>query len=269
MLNHKKSNYLYIELNYLIMEIVSIHLHWLRNSDYLQYMTNYLRFYEDNDPVALGVEDEFNALTAKAAEIDVVFKQDQASALTEEIANLDALRDKYLVGIAAVAKGYFNHYDESKVQMGKKIDHHISVYGGTASAIGVERLQGQTATLKSLIDDFQNNPELSAALTTLGLMDWVGQLELANNSLDDAYVDRAKEKGDMPADKIKDLRLEGNALYYALREMMKSRAHIAGYAAPYDVLITGTNSLTQMYNDALARGGSTREEGGEDDIGQE
>ena len=255
------------------MKVTAIQLGQLRNSEYLQYMKDYLYAYEIQDPVVLDVEAEFNALTANVDAIEAVFKQDQASELTAVIADLDITRDQYIISIAAVAKAYMGHYDESKVQMAESVYRRISVYG-SGSEIAHETLESQTNTINNLVDDLQNDPVLSAGITALGLTDWVGQLQLVNSNLEDAYRERTGEWSDAQGDTIKQLRAEGYDLYYQLRDMLLARALIAGYAFPYDKVIKDTNTLSDGYNRKLARrsGGSEvdpEDDGGDNDVGQE
>jgi len=246
------------------MELTAIHLNNLRNGDYIRYMRHYLQILENRDPALLKVAPEMNALAGQTDAIELVFKQDRASALTATINDLDILRDRYLVGIAGIADSYQNHYDESMVQAANAVSHHIAVYG-KASGIGKEALPQQTTTVDNLVDDLQNDPVLSSAITMMGLSDWVGQLQLVNNQLDDAYLERTEDKGDMPPEKIKDLRTEGNDLYYRLRNMLMAQALIADYAPPFDEAINKVNALTTEYNNILAR----RQGNGEDDTGGE
>jgi len=245
------------------MKIVTIDLDRLRNTGYVQYMRNYLDILDSLDFTLLKVAPEAAALTAQIDAIELVVKQDQASALTETISNLDIQRDGYLVGIAGVADSYRKHYDQSMVQAAKALSHHIGVYG-QPSTIAAEPLQQQTGTVNNLVHDLQNDPVLSSAVTMLGLSDWVSQLQLVNTQLNDAYVERSEERGDMPAEKVKDLRITGNELYYGLRDMLMAQALIAAYASPFEEAINRVNALTTDYNDVLAR-----REGGEDDTGGE
>ena len=237
-------------------------------------MRGYLHVFETNDPAAMQVEDEFNALTANVDAIEAIYQQDQASDLTEVIADLDIQRDQYLIGMGSVVSGYRKHYDAGMVQMAKKLMHHIDDVYGSAYGIGKQTLPQQTATVDNLVYDLQNDPELSAAVTAFHLTDWVGQLQMVNDNLRGAYHDRTTEQGAAPSDKIKDLRIAGNELYYQLRQMLMAQAHVSGYIAPYETVINETNALANTYNNILDRrsGGSDvdpEDDGGDNDVGQE
>jgi len=99
----------------------------------------------------------------------------------------------------------------------------------------------------------QQRPEGMAAINLLGISDWVEALRVANEELSTAYVDRSEERSERPAEKTKDLRIQCNAHYYRLRDMVAAQALTAGYAAPYDDIIPTLNAITEKYNQVLAQ----------------
>ena len=235
------------------MDLVSVEIRKLPHKEYIEYMKGYLHIIDDNDPVVLNVEDQFNVLTGKVDDIEDIYKLNRASELTQVIADLDVQRDRYLIGISSVVNGYLDHYDASKVQAAQSLRNTIAVYG-TPSYIARESLSGQSTTLTHLTEELQGDPTLSAAVAALGLAPWVAELKRVNDELRTAYWQRTAEVGDLPTAKIVDLRLTSNALYYQLRDKLLAYALLAGYAPPYDAVINKINALIAQYNVTLARG---------------
>ena len=234
------------------MNYVTIDLSRLRNPEYLQYMQDYLQLLSSNDPALLRITPEFGLLTTKTNQIEAILKQDTGSAITPIIEALDLERDSYLVGIFTAINGLCNHFDPAKKAAAISLKDRLNVYG-TATEIAKQSLQGETATIKNLVIDLQTIPTYSTALTTLALADWVAQLKVVNDAFNVKYLQRTEEIGGLNPDKIKELRLEANALYYQLRNVLMAQALVAAYTAPFPKAINDVNALTEQYNNTLAQ----------------
>jgi hypothetical protein len=79
--------------------INSIVLQPLRNSEYLQFITDTLNILSKNNPEALNVSLQYNALSNAKDEVEKLFKISQSSLVTTEIEVLDKRRDDAINGI--------------------------------------------------------------------------------------------------------------------------------------------------------------------------
>ena len=221
----------------------------LRNAEYLQYIKNFFAIVQRNNPTLLQVQAKYDALVSKSDELDALFKKILANENTAGILALDVRRDNAISGMYYVAQGYDYHFDPLLQAAGKKIKDSLSLYGG-----GISRLnyQAETATINSLIMDWENKPELTAAISTLNLSDWKNELKAANTAFDEKYLDRTQEYGDATPENLKTKRDETNSVYYALRDRIDALHLLVDVPpSPYTTVINQLNALIDQYNDVL------------------
>lgn len=232
------------------MEHVTIHLLTLRNAEYLQYLKDYLTIIDNNDPALLKVGSQYSALASKADQLEAVLKQDTGSPITVEIEALDQRRDSHLGGLYTTIYGMCSHFDPAMKAAALLVRDRLEVYGN-ATQIAMMSLQGETATIDNMIYDLQTIPALSAALTTLGLSAWIADLKVVNTEFNAKYIARTEALAAVNPDKIKELRIAANALYYTLRDMLMAQGMVIEYVAPFPKTISEVNALTEQYNHTL------------------
>ncbi|WP_310560651.1 DUF6261 family protein [Flavobacterium sp.] len=221
----------------------------LRNAEYLQFIKNYLAIVLRNDPTVLKILAKYDALVGKGNELDALFKKILANEKTAEILALDERRDDAVNGIYYVAQGYDYHFDPTLKSAGTLIKESFSVYGG-----GISRLnyQAETATITSLIMDWENKAPLVGAFTTLNLTAWKNELKAANIAFDEKFLDRTQEYGDATPENLKSKREETNVVYYALRDRIDAYHLLAETTpSPYTTVINQLNALIDQYNSLL------------------
>jgi hypothetical protein len=221
----------------------------LRNAEYLQYMKNYLAIVLRNDPSGLKITAKYNALQGKSSELHALFKKILANEKTADILALDERRDDAINGIYYVAQGYDYHFDPNLQTAAKLVKDSISVYGG-----GIAKLnyQAETATITSLVMDWENKAPLAVALNTLNLTNWKNELKAANTAFDEKFLDRTQEYGDATPENLKSKREETNQVYYALRDRIDAYHLLAETTpSPYTTVINQLNALIDQYNTLL------------------
>ena len=239
------------------MTITGIDLKNLRNDEYFQFMKNTVSLVTANDPVVLNVVAQNNALNTKTTEFDTLFKKSTASALTQEIFTLDVRRDNALVGINSIINGYLYHFTPALVQAANKLNDNLKLYG---TKITSQNYQAETATIASLLGDWENKPELTQAINDLNLKDWKNELKDANTLFDAQYLARTQEYGDASPETILSKRAETNAAYYDLKSFLESFSVVQPSAAN-TTTINQLTALIDQYNTVLnnraASGGTT------------
>jgi hypothetical protein len=227
----------------------AIDLRNLRNAEYLQYIKNYLAIVLRNDPTVLKILAKYDALMDKSNELDALFKKILANENTAELLALDERRDDAINGIYYVAQGYDYHFEPTLQTAGKLIKESFSVYGG-----GIAKLnyQAETATISSLVTDWENKAPLVAAFTTLNLTAWKNEMKAANTAFDEKYLDRTQEYGDATPENLKSKREETNVVYYALRDRIDAYHLLVEVPpSPYTTVINQLNALIDQYNTLL------------------
>ncbi len=230
--------------------IESIDLQKLRNGEYSQLMQDVLAITGKNDPAAMKVEVPFGALQATATEVETLFKQPTGSAITTELENFDLLRDNALKGIQSIVRGNTYSEDAAVKNHAQVLDTHLALFG---SNITGDSYQSETSSIRNIIADWNAKPELTAAITALGLQNWQKAMENANNSFGDKYLLRAVELGTDVADSLKAKRLQANTAYYTLRDNINAYYTITNGSEPYKTVVASINGLLSFYNDVLSR----------------
>lgn len=232
--------------------INSLDLKTLRNGEYSQLMQDVITLVLQNDPAAMGVQPQFDALVAVAGEIETLFKTPLGSAITAELENFDLLRDNAIKGILSIVRG--NTYSEDPVikNHATVLDNHLALFG---KDIAGDSYQSETSSIRNITEDWNTKPELTAAITALGLDRWKTWLVAANNSFAEKYLARAVELGNDTTETLKAKRQQANEAYYKLRDNIDARYTITEGAEPYKTVVASLNGLITYYNELLARRG--------------
>ncbi|SDM29235.1 DUF6261 family protein [Chryseobacterium taihuense] len=227
----------------------AIELKLLRNAEYLQYVKDYLGIINLNNPTQLGIDAKLSAFTAKITELEALYKKALASEKTQELLKLDERRDSAINGIYYFLLGNTYHFETEKQQNAKLLLTNMELYGS-----GIARLNymAETATLNNLLRDWENKPELAAAVTSFSLNGWIAELKAANEEFNTQYLSRTQEYGDASPETIKLKREETNAAYYALRDRIDAlHLLVETPPSPYEKVINQLNALTDQYNRLL------------------
>ena len=229
--------------------ITSIDLSKLRNSEFLQFMTDYLGVVNLNNATTLQVKQQYSSLQAITKTIEALFKVDTSNALSDELQALDARRDAAINGMAALINGYTYHYDAATKAHATTLSNHLAIFG---VGIAKNNYQSETTILRSIINDWDTQPKLTAAINTLNLASWKKELETANNAFAAKYLTRTQELGAASPESIPNKRVEAINAYYALRDRIDAFFTINDGAAPYNKAVNELNALITQYNTLLA-----------------
>ncbi|MCX8533649.1 DUF6261 family protein [Chryseobacterium luquanense] len=227
----------------------AIELKLLRNAEYLQYVKDYLGIINLNNPTQLGIDVKLTAFTSKISELEALYKKALASEKTQELLLIDERRDAAVTGINYFLLSQTYHFEPAKRQNAQLLLDNMNLYG---SSIARLNYQAETATINNLIRDWENKPELIAAISTFNLTEWVYELKTANEEFNTKYLSRTQEYGDASPETIKLKREETNATYYALRDRIDAlHLLVETPPSPYATLINQLNALTDQYNKLL------------------
>lgn len=229
------------------MIIIGIDLKNLRNDEYFQIMKNTTSLVETNGAVVLNVVAQNDALIQKTIEYDVLFKRSTASEITQEIFDIDVRRDNAVIGISNVVNGNLYHFDPTMKAAATKLDNNLKLYG---AKIISQNYQAETATLSSLVGDWETKPDLTAAMTLLNLKVWKDELKAANILFDEKYLARTQEYGDASPENILSKREETNQAYYTLKSFLESFS-VVQPSAENTKTINQLNALIEQYNTLL------------------
>lgn len=227
--------------------INAINISILRNAEYLQFMKNVDSLVVANDATVLNVVAQEGALSSSNTLLDGLFKTQLANEITQELVLLDERRDKAIVGISSVVFGFMYHYDAPTAQACNLLNENLKLYG---ASIAKQNYQAQTATIASIVSDWETKTALTDAMTLLNLKDWKDELKAANALFDVKYLARTQEYGAANPDTLKAKREEANAIYYTLRDFLNSFGIVQPSVANTKVT-NEINALIEQYNTLL------------------
>jgi hypothetical protein len=216
----------------------------LRNAEFLTFVATYSEIVAVNDPAKLNVATQHAAFKLKLDEMSELFKRERSSIFTQALVLLDERRDDAITGFATVINGFCYHFDAETKQAARLLNESLILYG-----VGIARLnlQAETSTISGIVHDWETQPYLSAAITRLGLSDWVAELKTANQLFDQKYLERTREYGAANPSTMKGKREEMTVAYYELRKFIEANS-IINPGAAYDKLIGELNALIVQYN---------------------
>lgn len=240
------------------MNFKGIDLTKLHNGEYIQFSNDFLKIVALNNPTTLTVVPQYEVFEAVVAAISALFVTDQGNDTTPIIQGADIRRDTAISGITLLANAMTYHYDAATRDAATRIADNLSLYGG---GIARQNLMAETASITNIIADWNNKPELSAAIVTLGLGAWKAELQDANEQFNTLYIARTQQLGALSPDTIRAKRLEAYAAYYALRDRIDAFFVINNGANPWGKTVNEANALIEQYNILLAgRAGNSQQE---------
>ena len=167
-------------------------------------------------------------LKAKIDKFDGLIHPIMGSELTPELKVCDINRDNYLVGFRHGIEFNARHYDPLKVAAAKEI--MVVLSNASYKKVYKEEQMQETDTIENLVDELQQNH--AAALTTLGLTEYVQKLAEANTAFDDMLDERTNKRvRDYNYLDIKTARSEMEHAFDVLRDQLNIYAEMEEIAA--------------------------------------
>lgn len=213
---------------------------------------------------ALGVEAAFATFQEKLQAYDDSLVKLSKSAFTAEMKDEDHRRDMCETGLLDQIRVGATHFVEEKRAAGTRLMVVASRFRETTQL----SFNDQTGMVDNLIQKLRSD-EFAADVATLGLTEWVDQLETINNRCAELANKRRAETGVRNATlKARDTRPAFEAAYDALVERLNALALVNG-EEKYADLFRWWNAMIDEYRVAISlrsgkgKGGQT--EGGASD----
>jgi hypothetical protein len=227
------------------MLIKNVKLTNLRNEEHFQFQSEFndlvIRFTSET----LGIEFAYATyeplyINEKTA-LDVIRKSD----ITPAISTADHKRDSTYRGFCDTNQGAQNHFLPAKREAANRIEIAIEHYGN----INGKTYDEQTAAINSLVEDL--NTDYAADVATLGIADWITELQANNDSFEALMDQRYSKEADRTELKMKDVRLEVDAAYRTITERIDALAIVNGEES-YKPFVKELNKRIERYNNTLA-----------------
>lgn len=179
--------------------IKSTNLKNLRILDFFQVVSNITAHVQKYDLDTLKLKDVAANLKTALSDLDDALKPLRISADTQKLNELDARRDRALVGLRAFLKSFSHFPDAAKTNAANKLKAELDKYGKSPQTLP---LREETALIQNALQDFAK-PGNTAYVAELAADGWVAELQTANTEFETLYNSRTQETAAIEVGKTK------------------------------------------------------------------
>ncbi len=230
------------------MKITRLNLHDLRNDEFFQFMTRVSDMIAAATPAALRVEVLYGEFEARYAELDEALKKITKSAITKQIAEADAERDRVFSGMVSAYRAALNHFSPAARAAAARLDPPFSTYGNVAALPDDE----QTAALYNLCKDLRERHYDDTE--ALGLIPWLDEAERLNRAFEALMMSRFEETTGRTTLVMRQTRLAIGEVWYRLADRIDALEIVSGdeAGAPWAAFIAELNAVVERTDNIVA-----------------
>lgn len=228
-------------------EIEELKVSGMTNGAHFDYMSMTAETAEADSVVSAKAKDETAALRAALAEEDECLQLSRKNALSDRIAEQDALRDQYYSGYKSAVKAMRSMPEGDMLTAAETLWQHLKDYGIDTKA----QLNDETGKMTNLCADLAG--KLKAEVATLGLTTLAESMSAANTEVHDLMMERNAEESTKVAGALKSARKATDAAYKSLIKKVNALALI-DTESDYTAFIDTMNEQIEQYRQkVLAR----------------
>ena len=227
------------------MFIKKIHILGLQNEEHVGLNTYVGDYITESGAAALNIEKQSGDHKLKLAVEKSVLDLVQKNSFTARVNAADEARDQPIRGFSKIVKGMLHHFNPAVAQAAYNIDL-INEKFSKITRLSDEK---QTAAEESYITALK---AAAADLTTLGLTDWLTEIEATQIAFVELVKSRNQEDDLKPAINMKTARVETDNTYNAIVNRINAFITIDG-DAKYAAFVTKLNNRIDQYNTAIAQ----------------
>lgn len=228
------------------MEILSIHLNNLRNEEHFKFHTDFVVLVTRYAPAAIGIETLFSQFQITYRKEEAALNIIRKSAVTDDLAVADALRDATFSGLATAVKAATNHFKPEVKAAAQRAQVLFDNYGN----VSTKPYDQETAAISDLLT--QIGDTYNSDMDILGLLEWSDTLSAQNEAFDQLKKKRYTEESIKPLSKMKEVRIETDAAYKAIVKRIHALIEINGEKA-YHSFVAELNQYITSYNNLTAQ----------------
>ena len=226
----------------------------LRNEEWFNFYTEFRTFVEQHSAEELNIERLYATFITLYTNADEALEKIAKSGLTDEMTALDARRDDNFRGLKAAVKSASTHFDADKKAAATHLDIVFNHYGNLAA----KPINEETSALYNFVQELRG--KYVGYVQTLGVEDWVDELERSNNDFKNAVLARTQEGADKTDLQLLVVRRQTDRAYLDIIERIEaqitledpdSESRFAGF-----VKLLNTN--IERYRNALNRRSSKK-----------
>jgi hypothetical protein len=219
------------------MNIIDFHLAHLRNEEHFQFQTDFKELVETNNPITMNIAVAFASYLAVYNDESIALDVIRKSAISDEIAQADTVRDSTFRGFSDSVQSASRHFNIGVKQAAMRLQVVLGHYGNIAT----KPYDEETAAIDSLVNDL--NTTYAADVTAItGLSEWVAELKANNDAFDNLKKNRYTEASSKTMLRMKEVRLQADAAYHTVTERINSL-----------IIVNGETGYTSFVNELNAR----------------
>jgi hypothetical protein len=227
------------------MEINNLSLTALSNEEHFKFFTDVDGLIITSTPAALEITTEHIAFSATLENEKDALNYVRKSTLSDKLIESDFVRDTTLKGLKKVIEGGLKHF---KPAVRNAADRLIILFN-TDGNITAKAYDKESAAIIKLIADLEGT--YAADVTTLAISDWVIELKANNNAFDALMIDRYNEQDDKTRLRMKEVRIELDAIYRKITKRINALIIVNG-EANYTDFVNKLNLRIDAYSKAMA-----------------
>ena len=217
----------------------------LQNEEHVAFNAYVQEYITESGATALNIETQAAAHAQKFEAEKSVLNLVQKNSYTQRLLAADEARDKPIRGFFKVVKGMLNHFNPAVEQAAS----NINIINQSFSEIIYLPYEKQTAAVESFLTALRAK---NADIETLGLKDWVAEIETTQDVFVTVVKSRNVEDDSKPVYNMKDARNETDMAYRALVDRINAFITIEGNAK-YADFVTKINGRIDQFDAAMAR----------------
>ncbi|RYY94405.1 MAG: hypothetical protein EOO11_17935 [Chitinophagaceae bacterium] len=209
-----------------------------------------LRFVPDPSVKLAGAQQE---VQRRLARFEVLHKKSSGSDLSDELGEIDALRDQLLGGLFWVCDAFASNPLKPEGQKAARLLHSLLHNWGSLNDIRNMEYSNQTAAINGILKDFRTKPGAAEAAALVPVAHFTDDLSGLNGRFSEVYLQRSVLAStlDEPVS-FDDLRVEVRPHYAALLRRVEHECDAADGAAPWPALIAAINEYTGQFRTVIA-----------------
>ena len=221
-------------------EILPINLVRMNSGAHFEYVSMMLASVQSQAAVKQKVADLVAALASAIEAEDAALKVSTKSFITDDIAQADQDRDTFYAGYKKAVEGFLHTPVADMAQAAKVLKQHIKDYRINTRA----QIDQNTGLLANFIADLEG--KYAAQVATLGLSVFVTHMKEANERVRTLVRQRVNERMGITVGALKAARVNTDAAYHNLVQMVNALALVNG-DADYAAFIDYVNAEITRY----------------------
>jgi hypothetical protein len=204
--------------------ITTIQLARLRNEAHLEFFFILLNLLDKFTEVKALVAELYRQLVELVEQAKKLVDATQSSSYTQQLADADARVDNDIAGIKAAITSALHHFDAAIKAATNIVAKRMKDYGNIKN----KSYEEESAAVQLLVADFKG--ALAAHVLTLGLTEWVTELEVAEAEFIKLYELRNVELADRPQENVLALRHKTGEVYGQAIDLINADMMLNGEA---------------------------------------